>query len=118
MTLRERHGLRAADVQRIVVHLPTDAVGIVGHSAMPDVNCQHLVALALVRGAVSFTDSHDASLMQNPSIRSAREKVEVVGDPGLMTREAPRSARVEVTLTDGRSWNISRSFRPGPRRTP
>ncbi len=50
LTLRERHGLRAADVQRIVVHLPTDAVGIVGHSAMPNVNCQHLVALALVRG--------------------------------------------------------------------
>lgn len=118
LTLRERHGLRAADVQRIVVHLPTDAVGIVGHSAMPDVNCQHLVALALVRGAVSFTDSHDASLMQNLSIRSAREKVEVVGDPGLMTREAPRSARVEVTLTDGRRLEHFTKFPPGTKENP
>ena len=42
-----------------VVRLPTDAVGIVGSSAMADVNCAHLAALAMVKGAVSFDDSHD-----------------------------------------------------------
>ncbi|WP_018262361.1 MmgE/PrpD family protein [Methylobacterium sp. WSM2598] len=118
LTLRERHGLRATDVRQVVVHLPTDAVGIVGHSAMPDVNCQHLVALALVKGAVSFADSHDPRLMQEPSIQSVREKVEVVGDPGLMTREAPRSARVEVILADGRRLEHFTKFPPGTKENP
>ncbi|GJE40137.1 MmgE/PrpD family protein [Methylobacterium persicinum] len=118
LTLRERYDLRAADVQRVVVHLPTDAVGIVGHSAMPDVNCQHLVALALVKGAVSFSDSHDASLMQDPSIRAVREKVEVLGDPALMMREAPRSARVELFLADGRRLEHVTKFPPGTKENP
>ncbi|MGU3542609.1 MmgE/PrpD family protein [Methylobacterium sp. A52T] len=118
LTLRERYGVRAEDVRRVVVHLPSDAVGIVGHSAMPDVNCQHLVALALEKGAVSFADSHDVSLMQAPSIRSVREKVDVVGDPALMTREAPRSARVEVVLEDGRRLEHFTKFPPGTKENP
>ena len=118
LTLRGRHDVRAEDVRQVVVHLPTDAVGIVGHSAMPDVNCQHLVALALVKGAVSFADSHDPSLMREPEIRALRDKVEVVGDPALMTRDAPRSARVEVTLVDGRKLEHFTKFPPGTKENP
>ena len=118
LTLRERHGVRAEDVRRVVVHLPTDAIGIVGHSAMPDVNCQHLVALALVKGAVSFADSHDVGLMQDAAIRALREKVEIVGDAALMTREAPRSARVEVMLADGRKLDHFTKFPPGTKENP
>jgi 2-methylcitrate dehydratase PrpD len=42
----------------------------------------------------------------------------VVGDPGLMTREAPRSARVEVTLTDGRRLEHFTKFPPGTKENP
>ncbi|MCJ2057208.1 MmgE/PrpD family protein [Methylobacterium sp. J-048] len=118
LALRERLGVRAEDVRRVVVRLPTDAVGIVGQSAMPDVNCQHLVALALVKGAVSFADSHDAGLMQDAAIQSLRAKVEIVGDPALMTREAPRSARVELTLADGRMFDHFTKFPPGTKENP
>ena len=118
LTLRARYGIAADDVRRVVVRLPTDAVGIVGHSAMPDVNCQHLVAVALVKGAVSFTDSHDVGLMQVPAIKALREKVEVVGDPALMTPEAPRSAQVAVTLADGRVVDHFTKFPPGTKENP
>ncbi len=118
LTLRNQHDVRAQDVRQVVVHLPTDAVGIVGHSAMPDVNCQHLVALALVRGAVSFADSHDPGLMQEPTIRTLRNKVEVIGDPALMMRDAPRSARVEVILADGRRLEHFTKFPPGTKENP
>ena len=118
LTLRERHGLRPENVGRVIVHLPTDAVGIVGHSAMPDVNCQHLVALALVKGGVSFADSHDVGLMQDAAIRALRDKVEVVGDPALMTRDAPRSARVEVMLADGQRLEHFTKFPPGTKENP
>ena len=71
LTLRRQYGLTPEAVRHILVKVPTDAVGIVGSSAMPDVSCQHLVALALVKGAVSFADSHDAGLMHDPAIAAA-----------------------------------------------
>ena len=45
--LRQAHGLTVDNVERMVVRLPTDGAGIVNDRAMPDVNCQHMVAMAL-----------------------------------------------------------------------
>ena len=118
LTLRRQYGLTPDAVRHILVKLPTDAVGIVGASAMPDVSCQHLVALALVKGAVTFADSHDASLMHDPAIQAQRAKVEVVGDPALMDPEAPRGAIVAVTLGDGRSLEHHTRHPPGTKENP
>ncbi len=118
LTLRRQYGLTSDKVRGIVVKIPTDAEGIVGDSAMPDVNCQHLVALALVKGAVSFADSHDAALMRDPAIRVERAKVTVVPDAALMDPAAPRGAIVEVTLTDGRTVSHHTRFPPGTKENP
>jgi 2-methylcitrate dehydratase PrpD len=113
LQLRRQHGLTPANVQAVLVKLPTDAIGIVGNSAMADVNCQHLVALALLKGAVSFNDSHDASLMKDPAVLAVRQKVQVVADASLMDPAAPRGAIVEVTLADGRKVEHHTRFPPG-----
>ncbi|NVO17090.1 MAG: MmgE/PrpD family protein [Rhodoplanes sp.] len=118
LTLRKQHGLTPDKVQSILVKLPTDAIGIVGNSSMPDVNCQHLVGLALVKGAVSFVDSHDAALLQDPAIMAQRAKVQLVGDQALMDPAAPRSALVEVTLTDGKKVSHFTKFPPGTKENP
>lgn len=118
LTLRKRHGLTPANVQSILVKLPTDAMGIVGSSAMPDVNCQHLVAVALVKGTVSFADSHDMALMQAPTILAQRKKVTLVGDAGLMDPAAPRGAIVEVTMTNGSKIDHFTKFPPGTKENP
>ena len=106
------------NVQAILVKLPIDAVGIVGRSAMPDVNCQHLVALALIKGAVSFADSHDVALMSDPAVVAERAKVQVMGDAALMDPAAPRGAIVEVTMTDGRRVAHFTKFPPGTKENP
>lgn len=113
LTLRRQHGLSPGNVRSILVRIPTDAVGIVGNSAMPDVNCQHLVAVALLKGAVSFIDSHDTSLMRDPAVLAIRQKIELKGDASLMDPEAPRGAIVEVTLTDDRQVAHHTRFPPG-----
>lgn len=118
LTLRKQHGLTPDNVRDILVKLPTDAMGIVGNSAMPDVSCPHLVALALVKGAVSFTDSHDATLMRDPAILAQRAKVTLAGDPTLMDPTAPRGAIVEVTMTDGRKVEHFTKFPPGTKENP
>jgi 2-methylcitrate dehydratase PrpD len=118
LSLRQQHGLTPDIVQSIVVKLPTDAIGIVANSAMADVNCQHLVSLALVKGAVSFNDSHDASLMKDAAILAVRKKVTVTGDASLMDPAAPRGAIVEATLTDGRRVDKHTRFPPGTKENP
>ena len=118
LTLRKLHKLTPETVRRIVVKLPTDAIGIVGDSAMPDVNCQHLVALALVKGGVSFADSHDVALLSDARLLEQRAKVSVVPDASLMDPAAPRGAIVEVTLTDGRKLQHFTRFPPGTKEHP
>ena len=118
LTLRKQYGLTPDTVQQVLVKLPTDAVGIVGNSAMPDVSCQHLIALALVKGAVSFADSHDHDLMHDPVIVRERSKVELVGDRALMDPMAPRGSVVEVTLSDGRKLDHYTKFPPGTKENP
>jgi 2-methylcitrate dehydratase PrpD len=118
LALRKQHNLLPANVQAIVVRLPTDAVGIVGNSAMPDVNCPHLVAVALLKGAVSFADSHDASLMKDPMVDAIRQKIRLRADASLMDPTAPRGAVVEVTLTDGRQVQHHTRFPPGTKENP
>jgi 2-methylcitrate dehydratase PrpD len=118
LTLRRQHGLAPGNVHSILVKLPTDAMGIVGGSAMPDVNAQHLVAVALVKGAVSFHDSHDVALMQDPQILEQRSKVSLAGDKALMEPAAPRGAIVEVTMTDGKKVEHYTRFPPGTKENP
>ena len=118
LALRRQYHLGPGNVRSLVVRLPTDAVGIVGNSAMPDVNCPYLVAVALLKGTVSFADSHDASLMTRADVLAVRRRVQVVADASLMDPAAPRGAIVEVTLTDGRHAQHHTQFPPGTPQNP
>ena len=118
LRLRRQHELRPDNVERVVVYLPEDAPGIVGNSPMPDVNCQHLVATALVDGGVSFEKSHSREHMSDPQISAIMKRVQVVGDPKLNDPAAPRSGRVEVSLKDGKTVTHFTRFPPGAKENP
>lgn len=118
LKLQREHGLTAGNVARIVVRLPEDGARIVNDRAMPDVNCQHIIAVALVSGTVSFEDSHSYERMADPAVRAAKARVQLVADPALMDRAAPRSGRVEVTLTDGRTVSHFTRHAPGTKENP
>ena len=118
LRLRRENGLRVDNVQRVVVRLPADGARIVNNSAMPDVNCQYLIAVALVDGGVSFSNSHSHERMADPQIRAVQERVELVADEGLMDPDAPRSGFVEVTLRDGRTVSHFTRHPPGTKENP
>ena len=118
LTLRRQHRLTPDTVDRILVRLPEDGARIVDNSAMPDVNCQHLVAVALIDGTVSFEMSHSRERMSDPAVRAVRDRVRLVGDKSLMVPDAPRSGFVEVTLRDGRTVNHFTRHAPGTKENP
>src|SRR2546423_2441147 len=96
LALRRDHGLTPSSVDRIVARLPQDGAGIVNDSAMPDVNLQYLMAVALIDGTVSFDASHSFDRMKDPQVLAVKQRVQLVGDRSLMDPAAPRSANVEV----------------------
>ena len=118
LRLRREHALSENNVERIVVRLPEDGARIVNDRSMPDVNCQHIIAVALVDGTVSFEDSHSYERMADPKVRAAKERVKLVADPKLMDPAAPRSGLVEVTLRDGRTVSHFTRHAPGTKENP
>ena len=118
LALRKQYALTPERVRHVVVRVPADSFTIVNNSAMPDVNCQHLVALALVRGAVGFRDADDRALMADPAVLRERAKVELVADPALVDKAAPRGAVVAITLEDGRTVEHATKYPPGTKENP
>jgi 2-methylcitrate dehydratase PrpD len=118
LTLRRKHGLTPDNVEHVVVKLPADGGGIVNNRAMPDVNLQYIIAVALLDGDVSFEDSHSYERMQDPKVIAAKQRIEVVPDPKLVDPAAPRSGLVEVTLRDGRKVNHFTRHAPGTKENP
>lgn len=118
LRLRREHQLTRDNVERIVVTLPEDGARIVNDRAMPDVNCQYIIAVALIDGALSFEDSHSYERMKDPKVLAEKAKVQLAGDKALMDPAAPRSGRVEVTLKDGRTVSHFTRHAPGTPENP
>jgi 2-methylcitrate dehydratase PrpD len=85
---------------------------------MPDVNLQYLMAVALIDGTVSFDASHSYERMKDPQVLAVKQRIELVGDRGLMDPAAPRSANVEVRLRDGRTVTHFTRHAPGTKENP
>ena len=54
----------------------------------------------------------------DPTVRAAKERVQLIADPKLMDPAAPRSGRVEVTLRDGRGVSHFTRHAPGTMENP
>ena len=76
----------------------------VNNREMPNICLQHMMAVYLVDGGISFAAAHDYERFVDPAMLAIREKVELVGDDALVTPESPRQAVVEVTTTDGATY--------------
>ncbi len=118
LRLRERHGFDPDDVRHITLRLPADGAKIVDNSAMPDVNVQHIIAIALLDRRVTFENSHSRERLTDPRVLAVRERIELVADPALVDAAAPRSGLVEVTLTDGQKVRELVKHAPGTPENP
>ena len=68
---------------------------------MPDVDLKHVLAVALIDGGMTFEASHSYERMKDPAVLAVRERITLVGDPGLRTAKIKRGGIVEITTQDG-----------------
>jgi 2-methylcitrate dehydratase PrpD len=102
-TLLKRDKFSGAQVGKVVVRVATDEAAIVNNRDIPDINLQHLMAVMLVDGTVSFKSAHDLPRMKDPAVLRERAKVQLVPDAELEKLMPQRTAVVEVTLTSGKT---------------
>jgi 2-methylcitrate dehydratase PrpD len=96
------HTLRAADVRRIVVDMPDDRLHIVDNRTIPDICLQHLLALTLADGTLTFASAHDYARMSDPAVLAVRKLIEVMPSAELTVAVPARQAIVAIETADGR----------------
>ncbi len=100
--LMEQQGIKATDVDRIVLELPDDRAKLVDNRTMPNINVQHLVALTLVDGEMTFANSHDHERMADPAVAALRNRIELIANPELTTALPPRQVIMNIMTKTGR----------------
>ena len=96
------HGIKAADVEKITARIPDKELEIVNNRASPDISVQHLLAVMLIDGNVTFKSAHSFRRMQDPRVLAVRSRVEAVGDETLTDAQRRWRCVMEVKLKGGR----------------
>ncbi len=101
--LIKEHGIRAADVEQVHVRVAHQGANTTNNRNMPDICMQHLCAVMLIDGTVTFKSSHDEKRMRHPKVLELRRKVVLEGDDALTRAMPSRQGIVELSLRGGRT---------------
>jgi len=102
LELIRAHGVHAEDVERVTVRVAHLGANTTDNREMPDICMQHLCAVMLLDGTVTFESSHDEARMRHPKVLALRERLELEGDDALTRAMPRREGIVEIRLKDGR----------------
>ena len=84
--LMAEHGLSPGAVTKMEARVPAVEAHVVDDREMPDICLQHLLALLLIDGGLSFDNTHDYARMDDPELRALRGKITLVADAALPRR--------------------------------
>jgi 2-methylcitrate dehydratase PrpD len=99
--LMGEYALRADQVRKLTVHMPDDRLHVVDNRTMPDICLQHLLAVMLIDGGLTFESSHDYNRMSDPEVVELRKRIEAVPSAELTHATPARQAIVEITTAAG-----------------
>jgi len=100
--LLRTHEFSAGDVEKVVVRVYAGGANVTDNREMADICMQHMCALMLVDGRVTFDSAHNNRRMKDPQVLAMRRRVELVADEELERLRPEKHAIVEITLADGR----------------
>jgi 2-methylcitrate dehydratase PrpD len=103
LALLIQDGLKADRVEKLVVRVAHQGANTTNNRNMPDICMQHMCAVMLLDGTVTFKSSHDERRMRHPRVLELRKRITLEGDDALTQAMPSRQGIVEVTLKDGRT---------------
>ena len=96
------HRFNPDDVEKVVVRVSHQGANTVDNRDMADICMQHMCAVMLLDGTVTFASSHDQKRMRGRAVLALRQRIELRGDDALTVAMPSRQGIVEITLRDGR----------------
>jgi 2-methylcitrate dehydratase PrpD len=102
--LIREHQIKAGDVERVVVRVAHQGANTVDNRAMPDICMQHMCAVMLIDGKVTFVSAHDEKRMRDRKVLALRSRIELRGDDALSAAMPSRQGIVEITSRGGREF--------------
>lgn len=112
-SLMAEHELTPGTVTAMEARVPAVEAHVVDDREMPDICLQHLLALLLADGGLSFESTHDYARMADPDLRAIRDNITLVSDAALPRRAGKLSVErrqgqplsLEVTHVRGTAAN-------------
>src|SRR5262252_1795151 len=99
--IHDRNRVAPDNINAVRVRVATNEAAIVNNREIPDISLQHLVAVMLLDGTLTFKSAHDTTRMKDPAVLRMRSKVQLIPDEELERRMPQRQAIVEIVLADG-----------------
>jgi 2-methylcitrate dehydratase PrpD len=96
------HQIKTEDVEKLVVRVAHQGANTVDNRDMPDICLQHMCAVMLIDGKVTFASSHDERRMGDRNVLALRSRIELRGDDALSGAMPSRQGIVEIHLRGGR----------------
>jgi 2-methylcitrate dehydratase PrpD len=114
--LIETHRIRPEQVARVVVRVSHQGANTTHDREMPDICMEHLCAVMLLDGSVTFRSAHDARRMRDPRVLALRRRIELQGNEALSRVMPRREGIVEIKLKDGTEFrHHTRAVRGTPK---
>src|SRR5207247_4709402 len=101
LELIRAHRIRPGEVERLTVRVAHQGANTTNNRAMPDICMQHLCAVMVLDGTVTFKAAHDDKRMRDRRVLALREKVQLSGDDELTRAMPSRQGIVEIGLRNG-----------------
>jgi 2-methylcitrate dehydratase PrpD len=101
--LIKEHGVKAEQVEKLTIRVAHRDKNTTDDRPMPDINMQHMCAVMLMDGTVTFKSSHDEKRFRDRKVLEFRKKIDLHGDDALTKTMPARQGIVEIVLRDGRS---------------
>ena len=103
LAMLKKERIDADSITRVTVRVATSEATVADNRDIPDISLQHIVAVMLIDGNLTFRSAHDAPRMKDPAVLRLRAKVQLIADEDLEKLKPRRAAVVEIVLADGRT---------------
>ncbi len=101
LNLIEKYGVGAKDVDKVTITIDDQGARTVNQRTMASINIQHLTALMLLDGDISFASAHDEKRVRDPRVTTLKSRITLQGSAAL-GRAKTTQAFVEILTRDGR----------------
>jgi 2-methylcitrate dehydratase PrpD len=101
LNIIEKHGVTAKNVDKMVITIDDQGARTVNQRTMASINIQHLTAVMLLDGDITFASAHDEKRVRDPRVLALKSRITLEGSAAL-GRAKTTQAIVELFTRDGR----------------